>query len=1278
MRLDLYEQGGYAGGGITENGGNITGPLLLAGNPSQTLEAVPKQYVDAYASSLSAGNFTSGTLDAARLPSLSGDVSSPAGSAVFTLKNSGVTPGSYGKVIVNSKGIVTGGGNLIDSDIPFGINWSKINSNTLPSTLAGYGILDGASSSGSSFSGSLKTTATPTLAGHAVNKQYVDSLVSSGGIAVGDILRKPVVTTPSGFLRCNGGEVDKTTYADLYAVIGDSFDSNTTPGSGKPWQNQYQINSTQSGDIIWTTDSSSLPVGTYYSQAIVTKNRVYLLGGWNGAYTSAVYTAPINADGTLGAWAAGTALPAVVSLSQALITKNRVYLISGYADNGVRIATVLTAAINSDGTLGNWVYSTNLPIAMGWGSAFITKNRMYLCGGVNNSNAQLSSVYTAPISSDGTIGDWSLTDPLPLQMAGHNTFVTKKRVYVLGGYSAGGTNICTAAINSDGTLGAWSITTSLPAQAGATSVYLTKYRVYVIGGYNGSAYTNVVYSAPINADGTLGVFVTGSPLPGTLGTSVVIATKNRIYTLGGQNSAGSNIATIYSATINGGLNDYSPYYTEDTTNYLMSGSGLPWKQQYQINETQSSNITSWSTAGSLPVALASSSAIVTKNRVYMIGGNTSSNVSTSAVYTSIINSDGTLGTWTAVASLPGTLAYSSCVITKNRVYLCGGSVNGSNVPTVYTAPINSDGTLGTWASSTSLPIASSVGLIFITKNRVYLLPGNSVNIYTAAINSDGTLGNWSTNSVFPTTLAQAGLIVTKNRVYIAGGNTASSTVYTATINSDGGLGPWSVTASLPGALGYSQSLVFKNRAYLLGGYSGANNVSTVYTAPINSDGTLGTWTTGTSIPGVLNQSQVIVVKNRVYLLGGDTNNNAAYTAVIYSGVVTSDLNDYSAYYDITLTGVDNTNYMMPGSGKPWQNQYQINTTQSGDITGWTTGTSFPVPMAYSSIIATKNNVYMLGGYNGTSYISTIYSAPINTDGTLGSWTTNGSVPVALGWTQAFVTKNRVYFTGGYNGSVYSGGVYSAPINSDGTLGTWVTEANLPTSFAFAQVAVTKNRVYLIGGYDGSAWSATVYTAIINSDGTLGTWSTATSLPGALSTSQVVVTNNRIYVIGGYNGTAHTTTVYTARINTDGTLSQWSNAASLPAIHSHTQAFVTKTRIYLLGCWNGTVHTNTVYHAPINLDGTIGTWVTGTSLPGPLSHSNLVVTKNRVYLIGGWNATVVTSVVYTASVLEGLNDYSPYYDGTITPNNFVPAINSKFLLPDYSNEEPFGSYSYIKY
>ena len=78
------------------------------------------------------------------------------------------------------------------------------------------------------------------------------------------------------------------------------------------------------------------------SQAIVTKNRVYLLGGIDGdAFITNIYTAPINEDGTLGAWTTGTSLPGILAFSQAIVTKNRVYLLGGYS--AVSFAIVYTA-----------------------------------------------------------------------------------------------------------------------------------------------------------------------------------------------------------------------------------------------------------------------------------------------------------------------------------------------------------------------------------------------------------------------------------------------------------------------------------------------------------------------------------------------------------------------------------------------------------------------------------------------------------------------------------------------------------------------------------------------------------------------------------------------------------------------------------------------------------------------------------------------------------------------------------------------------------------------
>jgi len=202
---------------------------------------------------------------------------------------------------------------------------------------------------------------------------------------------------------------------------------------------------------------------------------------------------------------------------------------------------------------------------------------------------------------------------------------------------------------------------------------------------------------------------------------------------------------------------------------------------------------------------------------------------------------------------------------------------------------------------------------------------------------------------------------------------------------------------------------------------------------------------------------------------------------------------------------------------------------------WTTDTSLPDVLAYSQAIVTSNRVYLLGGRNGGGYVSTVYTAPINADGTLGTWTTDTSLPDVLAYSQAIVTSNRVYLLGGRNGGGYVSTVYTAPINADGTLGTWTTDTSLPDVLASSQAIVTSNRVYLLGGRNGGGYVSTVYTAPINADGTLGTWTTDTSLPDALAYSQAIVTSNRVYLLGGRNGGGYVSTVYTAPINADGTL-----------------------------------------------------------------------------------------------------------------------------------------------
>lgn len=110
------------------------------GNRTAWLKAKIDAFIDGTVAVLKATK-----LATARTLSFSGAASGSApfdGSAdaniVLTLADSGAVAGTYPKVTVNAKGVVTGGAALVAGDIP-SLDWSKINSGK-PTTLGGYGV----------------------------------------------------------------------------------------------------------------------------------------------------------------------------------------------------------------------------------------------------------------------------------------------------------------------------------------------------------------------------------------------------------------------------------------------------------------------------------------------------------------------------------------------------------------------------------------------------------------------------------------------------------------------------------------------------------------------------------------------------------------------------------------------------------------------------------------------------------------------------------------------------------------------------------------------------------------------------------------------------------------------------------------------------------------------------------------------------------------------------------------------------------------------------------
>jgi N-acetylneuraminic acid mutarotase len=266
------------------------------------------------------------------------------------------------------------------------------------------------------------------------------------------------------------------------------------------------------------------------------------------------------------------------------------------------------------------------------------------------------------------------------------------------------------------------------------------------------------------------------------------------------------------------------------------------------------------------------------------------------------------------------------------------------------------------------------------------------------------------------------------------------------------------------------------------------------------------------------------------------------------------------------------------------------------------------------------------------------------------------------------------------GSAGAGGIsniYSAPINADGTLGTWSFVGNLPLGLHNSQVIVTINRVYIIGGFTNSSTGVYgSYTAPINADGTLGAWTSGPSAPIPTYYGKAVVTKNRVYILGGGGNTQ----MLTAPINSDGTLGSFYTSGFTPT-REGGEYIVTRNRIYVFGGYGGSETFTTGSHsAPINADGTIGTWVVNTGfgdnglLDIAPANRAAIITNGKVYLLGGNNGVTTegSNEVQFASISGGLNDYSPYYETTLAPTN-----PSMFKLPDTTLTDSYSLSTYIK-
>lgn len=1046
---------------------------------------------------------------------------------------------------------------------------------------------------------------------------------------------------------------------------------------------------------------------------VVTSSNDFSTGNNEGgiAYSpsNSMSVAPVTGGLFDGTWTSQTNISTDTGNSHAI---PRVAVYNGYLYmiNGGHVEM---ATINSSGVIGTWDTSptnTNTINAHGNGTGIVAYNGyLYVVGG---QGANTGVEYASLNPSTGAMGTWTSTTSLPSATFAAVTAVMNGYLYVAGGY--GGSTLSTvryAKLNANGTVGSWSTTTALPQVRTTGSGFAYNGYLYVGGGYvdeNNTLYSSVIY-AKQNSDGTLGSWITTSSMSQAGPGLAMTVVGGYAYAFGGAATTtyanGSTRAEYAQINANGSLGT--------------------WRTNSNMTLTQArTNLGSFSYANG------------TDSYVYVLGGRDQATGGyRNTVHSAKIASAGAATSWTSGTSVGTARAGMCTVIYNNYIYAIGGSTSNSltnRVTTIEYATINaSTGVIGTWATTTALPVARTEAGCAAYGGRLYVAGGADVDNTRSAttryitINTNGTLAaSWSNGTdmaggamlvrnMYTHTLSNGNTYLYALGVYNSSG--LNNITYTQ-INTNGTLATWTATANLPSDANGPGFAKVGNYLYAIGG---TNSTSTgtfdrVQYTTINSDGTLAAWSTTTSLPSARGFPSVATVNGCIYSITGYDNSIAVTSSAYYAcpaanGTISTwntALSLGTAKYNTAVASYGGYIYSVGGgtntSGAVTAStEYaKVNNGGSGSIIGaaWVADSDVAVVdnrFRHATVVYNGYVYVIAGSVNGGGDITTqtVEYAPINANGTLGSWVADThEIPAARVYPAAAAYNGYMYMSGGQatGGGAFLKSILYAPISSAGALsGNWASAGGDTTNGGSGASLVAYNGyLYSLGGWDGTTDYNTVQYAAINSNGTIGAWNSTSSFTTGRSNLSPFVYGGYMYIAGG-EGASLMNDIQVAQINSNGTLGSWTYTNPFTGARKDTVATAYNGFVYVTGGNDSTSSLADVQFAPILSGGQIGPWqrafapVNGDPV-GARSPSGQAVWNGRLYRAGGAMLNGSNSITMSGSKYLELDSiariarYSklvslPAQAGTVTVNyggTFTPDTDVQFATAGSNNI--FGS------
>ncbi len=266
---------------------------------------------------------------------------------------------------------------------------------------------------------------------------------------------------------------------------------------------------------------------------------------------------------------------------------------------------------------------------------------------------------------------------------------------------------------------------------------------------------------------------------------------------------------------------------------------------------------------------------------------------------------------------------------------------------------------------------------------------------------------------------------------------------------------------------------------------------------------------------------------------------------------------------------------------------------------------------------------MTGGEQSGVGHNTVWYAEVQPDGSLGVWESATSLPAGRMYHGCVAHEGYLYVTGGYGNGSYRNTVWYARIQSNGSIGSWATTTSLPAARDGIGTVAHNRYLYVTGGYDGTRDYTTVWYAPFGDSGTLGAWDSTTAMPAVRRCHGSCAHQDYLYVTGGFTMGALPrpyNTVWYAEVRQNGSIGSWETTTNLPAARYGHPCCAHDGQLLLTGGQTAFSYYNTVWHGHIGDSGVVDLWNATANLPETRTGHGSCVDNGYLYVIGGVNSS----------------------------------------------------------